>query len=1627
MNRRVTAGLVASIATAILLATIRCSSAPAASPGGATTQTESRERAYSGNASVPAGPAVRSHGEPFPEPDWEEIFARKGPAIPSIEARRSIRNVTSRPLLEIARPPAPPPGGPLPEGEMEAGPDAHRPRRPVGPDPVLQTRAGGGMPGPILNFEGVPNVNSVQPADTSMAIGPDHVFQWVNLSFQVFDKAGTSLAGPFDGNTLFTDLGGDCAEINGGDVIAMYDQFADRWFLTQLAPAIFGATGNHQCIAVSTSGDPLGTYYLYDYLYGDALNDYPKFGIWPDAYYMTAREFGGKGGFTMTVTAFDRTAILNGLPFTAIFVNLNNGTFDGLLPADLDGPNPPPGTVLNPDGTASVAPEEILLGVDPQGVVGPDAVIHMYKMHPNFASPASSTFTGPFDFPIADYNPVPFFDPVPQPDPGAGIESLGWILFRLPYRNFGTHESIVLYHDAKDENGRVLPRWYEFRDPYGEPIVYQQGTYGPDDGVSRWMGSIAMDGNGNIAMGYSVSDDTETFPGIRWAGRLATDPLNELSQGEAELIAGTGAFQGSRWGDYSTMEPDPSDDCTLWYSQMYIGVPGLSNWQTRVGSFQFPSCFAPGYGTVEGTVSDGTNPIAGVHVGVTGSVGGGGGNTDLSGHYEFDVPAATYSLTAAKYGYTPVTADDITISVGGSTTQDFVLSTAPLESVHGTVTDGSGAGWPLYARIVITAPGAPVFTVFTDPVTGVYTIPLVTGNTFGFAVSAVAPGYAAGGGSLTLNPAGGGGVVADWTLEVDPVSCDAPGYGRTGLSEGFDAGVVPAGWSLVTTSGAPWSVVEEDPCGTFGNDTGGEGPFAVANSQCDGEVFDDNELRTPPVDMSSFSSAAVAFNASFFASAFNVADVDVSTDGGAGWTNVFRRDSEDDPGPVRHTIDVTALAAGQSDVRARFHFYNAFGAGYWKVDDVFLGDATCVPRPGGLVVGNVLDANTGLGLNGATVADLPQPGGESTTTFATPDDPAQPDGMYVLFAPAGLQSFEAALALYTPVTLGVTVVGGGAVRLDFQLPTGLLDASPRPLSVRVDPQQVVTRTLDLENSGGAAASFILIELDVPPEPPSESTGPFASPDTVARALGRVPVDRRNARSAAGLGALPGAPRVAQPLAAGNVIHAYSTQLPAGWGIAFDTDAGDLWVSNAGAFGGDDRDYRYLTDGTLTGDTIDDASWVEDFGADGAFNARTGMLWRVNVGGDNCIYELDPFTRSATGRKICALPWSGISQRGLAYDVLTDTYYVGGWNDGVIYHVDGAGNVLDSTSVSVPISGLAFESRTGHLYALTNHGPPPLAVFDVFVFDSRNGMAVVGAFNVTQNGQPLPGLLAQGGAGMEIDCDGRLWIVDQVDQLLLEVASLDSEACAFNDIPWLSESPTSGTAAATSTLPITFTFDATGLSAGSRQAQVKIRTTTPYIVAPIPVDLTVRFLDVSDASIFESFIYGAAGAGVMPGCDAAAFLFCPTDLVTRADMAGYILRAVHGAGFVPAPYAGAFADVAAGDYNADYIQSFYDEGYTAGCGGGNFCPDAVHTRGQTAVFILKGEHGPDYAPPACGTTHVFDDVPCPATPQAPFGDWIGQLYLEGITAGCGGNSFCPTAGIPNQQMATFLVRAFEIPR
>jgi hypothetical protein len=270
--------------------------------------------------------------------------------------------------------------------------------------------------------------------------------------------------------------------------------------------------------------------------------------------------------------------------------------------------------------------------------------------------------------------------------------------------------------------------------------------------------------------------------------------------------------------------------------------------------------------------------------------------------------------------------------------------------------------------------------------------------------------------------------------------------------------------------------------------------------------------------------------------------------------------------------------------------------------------------------------------------------------------------------------------------------------------------------------------------------------------------------------------------------------------------------------------------------------------------------------------------------------------------------------------------------------------------------------------------------------------------------------------MDLDCHGHLWLVAETyDELLVEVDSGEPGVCG---VAWLSLKPASGNVKGGSDLPITVNLNATSLAPGLHLSQLNFTTDTPYVLDPIPVDFTVRFLDVPDGSFAESFIYGAAGAGIMPGCGGDNF--CPTGVVTRADMAAFIERAVHGPDFVPPAYTGIFADVAPGDYNADYIQGLSDDGITAGCGNGNFCPGHPNTRAQMAVFIEKAVHGADFVPPPC--TGVFGDVPCPSL----FADWIEALYNEGITAGCGGGNYCPDANISSAQMAVFLVRAFNLP-
>lgn len=480
------------------------------------------------------------------------------------------------------------------------------------------------MPTPTFAFEGISNADNqaqlgftVLPPDPNGDVGPNHYVQTVNLLMKVFDKTtGATLLGPIPISTLFAGLGGLCGTIDDGDPIVLYDHLADRWLISQFVVS-FGAPF-HQCIAISRTADPTGAYFLYDFSVGSKFNDYAKFGVWPDGYYMTDNQFNAAGTafLGVGVYALDRAKMLVGDPGASfIYFDLQtlNPNLFGMLPADLDGPAPPAGT---PNYFSAFTATEF---GDPQ-----DA-LRIFEFRANFANPASSTFTERAESPIATAAFDPVFncgisgrDCIPQPPPANASSRLDAIadnlMHRLQYRNFGTHESLVANHTV-DANGanRAGVRYYEVRRtlPGGAFFINEQATFSPDTN-HRWMGSAAMDKDGNLAVGYTVSGPA-LFPSIRFAGRLATDPPNGLFQGESTLIAGSGSQTSSfsRWGDYTMLAVDPVDGCTFWYTSEYYASSSSTGWQTRIGSFKFPSCgAAAASANLALTKTDSPDPVA---------------------------------------------------------------------------------------------------------------------------------------------------------------------------------------------------------------------------------------------------------------------------------------------------------------------------------------------------------------------------------------------------------------------------------------------------------------------------------------------------------------------------------------------------------------------------------------------------------------------------------------------------------------------------------------------------------------------------------------------------------------------------------------------------------------------------------------------------------------------------------------------------------------------------------------------------------------------------------------------------------------------------------------------------------
>lgn len=436
--------------------------------------------------------------------------------------------------------------------------------------------------GPITGFSGQGGTGFVPP-DTDGDVSNDHFVQMVNSKYNVYLKDGTKLLGPLDLSTLWAQLpGGPWG--NSGDPIVLYDEEADRWILTQFAPKN-NYSENYELFAVSETSDPTGAYYLYAFEFGTVFNDYPKMGVWYDGYYATYNMFQRvDNSFSFVgaaLTVVEREKMLIGDPDAQMITTpgYSNGYIPGYystMPADIDGEDYP----------IEGSPCPIMY-------INNEQKIEIWNLLADWETPSNSTLIKQTpNITVSSFEETPSANDndgfISQPNTDQKLDGLGrMIMNRLAYRKFADYETMVVNHSvlAQPEGGgpfdRSGIRWYELRKTDENWELYQEGTYAPDDGINRWMGSIAMNANGDIAIGYSVVNGEDIYPSIRYTGRRANDPLGEMTIEEIEVKSGTYGQNHYRWGDYSCMNVDPANDTSFWYTTEYNG------WTTWIAEFDF--------------------------------------------------------------------------------------------------------------------------------------------------------------------------------------------------------------------------------------------------------------------------------------------------------------------------------------------------------------------------------------------------------------------------------------------------------------------------------------------------------------------------------------------------------------------------------------------------------------------------------------------------------------------------------------------------------------------------------------------------------------------------------------------------------------------------------------------------------------------------------------------------------------------------------------------------------------------------------------------------------------------------------------------------------------------------------
>ena len=549
-------------------------------------------------------------------------------------------------------------------------------------DAVLQTKQNSSnlqTPNFSLEFDGAGFADNFfcdcMPPDNDGAPGTTQYVQYINGEYQIFDKSGNTELGPLAGNAFWTGFGGSCEEDNSGDPILRFDAAAQRWVVSQFA--LNDSAPDYECIAVSQTSDATGAYNRYAYPF-NYYPDYPKMGVWTDAYYFTFNNFqlSGNDYVGANVCAANRASMLAGTAASLVCFQLDSSQF-GILPSDLDGATPPTAGTPN-----------LMMELDPAS----NAKLDLFKFHVDFTTPANSTFTGPTFIPVAAFTPLCNADYrgqcVPQPTPESDLlESLGdRLMYRLAYRNFGDHTTLLASHSVAPGTGGGV-RWYEIRNPESTPALFQSGTFAPDANF-RWMPAIAMDKNQDIAIGYTLSGSgSGQYPSLVYAGRMATDPAGTL---EAEVVmkAGLGSQTGGndRWGDYSSLTVDPSDDCTFWFSEEYQPSDGEFNWSTAIGTFRFPGCA----GSPDFSLSPSPNSVAVTQGGTATSVVTVAAYSGFSGSVTFSASGLPSGVTAAFNPNPSGASSTLTLTAGATAALGAVI--VPIQGVSGSLTHTASLG-----------------------------------------------------------------------------------------------------------------------------------------------------------------------------------------------------------------------------------------------------------------------------------------------------------------------------------------------------------------------------------------------------------------------------------------------------------------------------------------------------------------------------------------------------------------------------------------------------------------------------------------------------------------------------------------------------------------------------------------------------------------------------------------------------------------------------------------------------------------------------------------------------------------------------------------------------------------------